>query len=446
MSNLVAAIDLGTTKVVCLIGEKTASGVNILAMSQMPSKGVSRGEVVNIKQVMDSMLPTIREVEEKSGQKIHEVYVGIAGQNIRCEQSNDQTIRVNPDELISQKEIDVITEKMYGAFCQGGEEVLHAIPQSYNIDDFMGITEPVGMIGKTISSNFKLFIGKKASATFSNHVITRANLKLRELILEPLASAKAILSEEEMEVGVAMVDIGGGTTDLLIIQDGIIRHTAVIPFGGNSITEDIRMGCGISSKQAEALKISQGVCMSSRASEKKNIVISGFNGRENKQISSKLLASIIEARVSEIFEAVDYEIEKSGYKGVLKAGLVITGGTSLLPTIGSLAAMITGLETRLAAPDSATGAIDINQPALSTAVGLAIMGLENMEKHNLKGCTTPIDPQEEQDNATENNGNTEEKKEENKKETPKEPKKERFSFSKLIKGLSNDSMFNDNDA
>ena len=266
MSNLVAAIDLGTTKVVCLIGEKTASGVNILAMSQMPSKGVSRGEVVNIKQVMDSMLPTIREVEEKSGQKIHEVYVGIAGQNIRCEQSNDQTIRVNPDELISQKEIDVITEKMYGAFCQGGEEVLHAIPQSYNIDDFMGITEPVGMIGKTISSNFKLFIGKKASATFSNHVITRANLKLRELILEPLASAKAILSEEEMEVGVAMVDIGGGTTDLLIIQDGIIRHTAVIPFGGNSITEDIRMGCGISSKQAEALKISQGVCMSSRAS------------------------------------------------------------------------------------------------------------------------------------------------------------------------------------
>ncbi|MBO7306120.1 MAG: cell division protein FtsA, partial [Bacteroidales bacterium] len=385
MSNLVAAIDLGTTKVVCLIGEKTASGVNILAMSQMPSKGVSRGEVVNIKQVMDSMLPTIREVEEKSGQKIHEVYVGIAGQNIRCEQSNDQTIRVNPDELISQKEIDVITEKMYGAFCQGGEEVLHAIPQSYNIDDFMGITEPVGMIGKTISSNFKLFIGKKASATFSNHVITRANLKLRELILEPLASAKAILSEEEMEVGVAMVDIGGGTTDLLIIQDGIIRHTAVIPFGGNSITEDIRMGCGISSKQAEALKISQGVCMSSRASEKKNIVISGFNGRENKQISSKLLASIIEARVSEIFEAVDYEIEKSGYKGVLKAGLVITGGTSLLPTIGSLAAMITGLETRLAAPDSATGAIDINQTALSTAVGLAIMGLENMEKHNLKG-------------------------------------------------------------
>jgi cell division ATPase FtsA len=206
------------------------------------------------------------------------------------------------------------------------------------------------------------------------------------------------------------------------------------------------MGCGISSKQAEALKISQGVCMSSRASEKKNIVISGFNGRENKQISSKLLASIIEARVSEIFEAVDYEIEKSGYKGVLKAGLVITGGTSLLPTIGSLAAMITGLETRLAAPDSATGAIDINQPALSTAVGLAIMGLENMEKHNLKGCTTPVNPQEESDNTAENNGNTEEKKEENKKEAPKEPKKERFSFSKLIKGLSNDSMFNDNDA
>lgn len=442
MRNLVAAVDLGTTKVVSLIGEKTPNGINILAMSQTPSKGVSRGEVINIQQVLNSLLPTIQEVEQASGEKINEVYVGIAGQNIRCEQSNDQTIRVNPDELISQKEIDAITQKMYGTFCQGGEEVLHAIAQSYNIDDFMGITEPVGMIGKTISSNFKLFIGKKTSATLSNHVITRANLKLRELILEPLASAKAVLSEDEMEVGVAMVDIGGGTTDLLIIQDGIIRHTAVIPFGGNSITEDIRMGCGISSKQAENLKITQGICMSSRASEKKNIVITGFNGRENKHISSKQLASIIEARVSEIFEAIDFEIEKSGYKDALKAGLVITGGTSMLPTIGSLAAMITGLETRLAAPDSATGSIDINKPSLSTAVGLALMGLEKMESNNLRGCTTPLVPPE---TPTENQ-NTSPKEQEIEKEKPKEPKKDKFSFSKLIKGLSNDSIFTENDA
>lgn len=442
MRKLVAAVDLGTTKVVSLIGEKTPNGINILAISQTPSKGVSRGEVVNIQQVLNSLLPTIQEVEQASGEKITEVYVGIAGQNIRCEQSNDQTIRVNPDELISQKEIDSITQKMYGTFCQGGEEVLHAIAQSYNIDDFMGITEPVGMIGKTISSNFKLFIGKKTSATLSNHVITRANLKLRELILEPLASAKAVLSEDEMEVGVAMVDIGGGTTDLLIIQDGIIRHTAVIPFGGNSITEDIRMGCGISSKQAENLKITQGICMSSRASEKKNIVITGFNGRENKHISSKQLASIIEARVSEIFEAVDFEIEKSGYKEALKAGLVITGGTSLLPTIGSLAAMITGLETRLAAPDTATGSIDINKPSLSTAVGLALMGLEKMESNNLKGCTTPLVAPE----TPAENLSTAAEEQEAKKETTKEPKKEKFSFSKLLKGLSNDAMFNDNDA
>ncbi len=446
MSNHVAAIDLGTTKVVCLIGEKTPNGVNIIAMSQKPSKGVSRGEVVNIKQVLDSMLPAIKEVEEASGEKIKEVYVGIAGQNIRCEQSNDQTIRINPDELISQKEIDAITEKMYGTFCQGGEEVLHAIPQSYNIDDFMGITEPIGMIGKTISSNFKLFIGKRSSATFSNHVITRADLKLRELILEPLASSKAVLSEEEMEVGVAMVDIGGGTTDLLIIQDGIIRHTAVIPFGGNSITEDIRMSCGISSKQAENLKISQGICMSSRASEKKNIVITGFNGRESKQISSKLLATIIEARVSEIFEAVEFEIEKSGYKNLLKAGLVITGGTSMLPTIGSLAAMITGLETRLAAPDTVTGAIDLNMPSLSTAVGLAIMGLESMEKNNLRGCTVAAENTQQADNALADTDTVTDTQKQTAKEEKKEVKKERFSFSKLIKGLSNDSMFNDNDA
>lgn len=445
MRNLVAAIDLGTTKVVSLVGEKTPAGIKIIAMSEAPSKGVTRGEVFNIQAVLDSMMPTLKNIEDAIGEKINEVFVGIAGQNIRCEQGSDQTIRVNPDELITLEEIDGITKKMFGTFCQGGEEVLHAIPQSYNIDDYMGITEPVGMSGKQIFSNFKLFIGKKTSANFSNQVITRANLKLKELILEPLASAKAVLSEDEMEIGVAMLDIGGGTTDLLIIQDNIIRHTAVIPFGGNCITEDVKQGCGISSKLAEKLKTSHGSCMSSLAQENKRVTIPGVGGRENKEISLKHLACIIEARVEELLEAALYEIERSGYKNKIKAGLVITGGSSQLANIRQLANIVTGLETRLAFPgrEFTDSDIDVCKPTLSTAVGLIIMGFEKLEREGGSYCTTPINYKEMEAVEVEaTTTNTTATKVEN---APKKAKSG-FSFSKLMKSFNTETMFNDNEA
>lgn len=439
MRNLIAAIDLGTTKVVCLVGEKTANGIKIIAFSQAPSKGVMRGEVVNIQHVLDSMTPTIKEVENTIGEKINEVFVGIAGQNIRCATNGSQTIRTNPEELISAHEIDTITRNMYGTFCQGDEEVLHAIAQSYNIDDFMGVSEPVGMIGKQIAASFKLFIGKKNSAQYSNNVIKRAGLKLKELILEPLASAKAILNEEEMEVGVAMVDIGGGTCDLLIVQDNIIRHAAVIPFGGNSITEDIRIGCGISSKHAEQLKIDHGSCFSAYAPDNKRIVIPGLGGRESREISFKVLANIIEARVSEIMEAVDYEIEKSGYKKLIKGGLVLTGGSSQLANICQLSNLITGLDTRIAVPDvsiAPDSVTDIYKPTLSTAVGLIIKGFEKMEAEGGIYNTTSaikIEPV-----LTEVAPVNEIK--------PSKDKKSNFSFSKLLNSLNSDNMFKDNEA
>ena len=278
-NNLIAAIDLGTTKVVTLVGERTLTGVNILAYSQQPSKGIMRGEVVNIQHVLDSMVPTLNEVEQKIEGKINEVFVGIAGQNIRCTSNSSQILRPNSDDLITKEEIDRMTLNMHQTYCQGDEEVLHAIPQSFNVDDFMGVTDPVGMIGKQISANYKLFIGKKNSAQYSNNVIKRAGLILKELVLEPLASAAAVLSEEEREIGVAMLDIGGGTSDLLIIQDNVIRHASVIPFGGNSITEDIRVGCGISAKNAEQLKIEHGTCYSEYAPENKRIIIPGIGGK-----------------------------------------------------------------------------------------------------------------------------------------------------------------------
>ena len=350
MRNLIAAIDLGTSKIVCIVGEKTETGVKVIALNEAPSKGVNRGEVVNIQSVIDSVMPAIQNVENAIGEKINDVFVGIAGQNIRCEQGTSQIIRVNPDEYITSGEVREITSQMMENYNRSGEEVLHAIPQSYNIDDFMGITEPVGMIGKQIFSNFKLFIGKKTSSELRKSAITRARLNVKGLILEPLASAKAVLDEDEKEVGVALLDIGGGTTDLVIIQDNIVRHTAVIPFGGNSITEDVKQGCGVSSKTAERLKIEKGFCMSSLADDRK-IRINGIGGRDNRDIPYKHLAEIIESRVEELLEAALYEIERSGYKEKLNAGLVITGGTAQLPNLTSFAKLVTGFDTRLAFPD-----------------------------------------------------------------------------------------------
>lgn len=451
MRNLIAAIDLGTTKVVCLVGEKTPAGIKIIALSEAPSKGVSRGEVVNIQSVLDSMKPVISNVENAIGEKINEVFVGIAGQTIRCEQGTDQTIRVNPDELITTEEIDNTTRKMYGTFCQGGEEVLHAIPQSYIVDDHIGITEPVGMPGKQIYTNFKLFIGKKASAQFSNNVISRANLKLRELILEPLASAKAVLGEDEMEIGVAMLDIGGGTSDLLIIQENIIRHTAVIPFGGNSITEDVKQGCCVSSKIAEQLKTDHGSCMSSLAPENKKVVLPGIAGRESKEISLKHIACIIEARVEEILEAALYEIEKSGYKNKIKAGLVITGGTSQLANIRQLANIVTGLETRLAYPgrEFCDTEAQVCKPTLSTAVGLVLMGFEKMEREGVKyNTTTPIDYGKEEEEEVTVEVDAPVQLPEDNAQKVKEPKKNKSSFGwkSFFSQFKDDNMFKDNEA
>ncbi len=448
MRKLVAAIDLGTSKVVCLVGEKTDAGIKIIAMSEAPSKGISRGEVVNVQYVVDSIKPIVQNVENAIGEKINEVFIGIAGQNIRCEQGTDKTIRVNPDEDITAAEIDAITEKMYSSFSKNGEEVLHAIPQSYNIDDFMGNTEPVGMSGRNIFSNFKLFIGKKSSSQLRSNVITRSRLNLKGVILEPLASALAVLDEDEKEVGVALLDIGGGTSDLLIIQDNVVRHAAVIPFGGNCITEDVKQGCGVSLKTAEQLKVEKGSCMSSTAPDKK-IRIPGIGGRDDKYIHMKNLAEIIESRVEEILEAAMYEIEKSGYKERINAGLVITGGTSQLANLKAFARFVTGMDTRIGYPYRTMSEIEvqIGKPHLSTAVGLVLMGFEKMEKEGQAYmATTPVTPTKEEETEIVEKKPAPETKEEPTQQ-PKENKKNPWAGWKgLIDTFKSDNVFKDNEA
>ena len=439
MRSVIAAIDLGTTKVVCIVGEKIGNKVKIIGYGQAPSKGILRGEVQNIQNVLDSITPVKQAVETAIGAKINEVFVGIAGQNIRCATTSNQTTRTDPEQIITKEEIEKFTDSMYNSFVQNGEKVLHVIPQSYNIDDFMGISDPIGMNGRQISANFKLFIGRSNSAQMSRNVITRAGMALREIILEPIASAKAVVAPDEAELGVAVLDIGGGTSDLLIIHDNIIRHTAVIPFGGNSVTEDIKMGCNITSRDAEMLKVQFGSCCPDFARQKK-IIIPGIGGRSNKEIGLPTLSKIIAARMEEIFEAVSYEIDRSGYKNRLNGGLVLTGGGTKMQDIAQLATRVTGLEAKVAYPEECidcNGMSEIMSSENSTAVGLVLNGFEIMEREKcIYNTITEInyqlfDNQQQQEEPV---------------PAAQKPQAKKNFFKNFFSSFSSEKMFNDNQA
>lgn len=384
MKNLIAAVDLGTTKIVCTVGERTANGVKVIAYSEVPSKGIERGRVVNVKQALMSLAPAVKAVETQIGKKVNQVFVGIAGQDIKCvSPAPFQIQREEAEKMISQPEINDITNRMYDSPFEDGYKVIYAVPQSYNVDNYMSVKEAVGMMGKSIVSRFKLFIGKENSKQLIKNVLQMDKLGLIDLVLEPVASAKAVLTDEEMEVGVALVDIGGGTSDVIIIQDNIIRHAGIIPFGGNSITEDICIGCGISQRQAEKIKRQFGCCFSDYADANQTILIQGVGGSNDKEIQLKTLAKIIQARMEEILEAACWHIEQSGFKDAIRSGMVLTGGGAQIKNITNLANYVTGMEARTACPTSYTiddTSVDgAKTTAASTAVGLLIHGFQMME-------------------------------------------------------------------
>ncbi len=383
MEKTISVIDLGTTKVVCLAGTKTTEGYKVIASCESPSQGIMRGEVVNNQSVLNTLRPLLEELETRTGHPIREVIVGIAGQYIRCKSASSNINRSDRNEEISQEEIDRMWRNMYNSRVDPGEEVLHVVPQSYHVDEYRSITNPVGMYGSCIEANYKLFIGKSVSAEHTKRSIESTGLKLSRLILEPLATAEAVLQEDEKELGVAMVDIGGGTTDVLVYQDNIVRHTAVIPFGGNVITEDIRQGCEVTTRQAEQMKIQYGSCYADLAPENKAIVISGIGGREPREIPFKFLANIIEARMEEILDAVMYEIHQSGYADKLPAGIVLTGGGSLLSNLPQFIKYKTGYDTRIARPYGIVteDCEEVNQVTHSCAVGMLICGFESQANY-----------------------------------------------------------------
>ena len=286
MKETISVIDLGTTKVVCLTGVKTVEGYKVIASCQAPSQGIMRGEVVNNQNVLETLIPLLEELQEKTGTPVEEVIVGIAGQYVRCKAVSSNYNRSDSNRQISKEEIHSMWLSMYNSRVNPGEEVLHVVPQSYHVDEYRGLPDPVGTFGSTIEANYKIFIGKSVSAEHTKRAIESAGLQLRKLVLEPLATAEAVLGDDEKELGVAMVDIGGGTTDILVYHDNIVRHTAVIPFGGNIITEDIRQGCQVTIRQAEQMKHQYGSCYIDLAPENTAIILPGIGGREPREISS----------------------------------------------------------------------------------------------------------------------------------------------------------------
>jgi len=390
-SELVVGLDLGTTKIAAIVGRKNEFGkIEILGVGKSESLGVNRGVVVNIEQTVSSIKSAITIAADKAGVDIGEVIVGIAGQHIKSMQHRGMITRKSLDDEVNQKDIDDLIDNMHRLVMSPGEEIIHVIPQEYIIDKESGIKNPIGHAGIRLEGNFHIITGQVAAVKNIFKCVDRAGYKTVDLHLEPLASADAVLSDEEKEAGVILVDIGGGTTDVAIFHDSIIRHTAVIPFGGNIITEDLKEGCGIIRTQAEQLKVKFGSALAQENQENEIISIPGLRGRKHKEISVNFLARIIQARMQEILEFVLFEIKSSGLEKKLSAGIVITGGGSLLKHLSSLVMLETGMDCRIGTPNEHLAGNDdeLKNPSYATAVGLVMKGIEKYERDSKRGANT----------------------------------------------------------
>ena len=391
IGDLVVGLDIGTTKIAAIVGYKNEFGkVVILSIGKAESLGVQRGVVANIEQTIDSINTAVKLAADKADIDIEEVIVGIAGQHIKSMQHRGMITRKSLDEEINQNDVDNLIDNMHRLVMNPGEEIIHVIPQEYIIDNEGGIRNPIGHSGIRLEGNFHIITGQVSAVKNIFKCVSRANLITADLHLEPLASADAVLSDEEKEAGVVLVDIGGGTTDVAIFYDGIIRHTAVIPFGGNIITEDIKEGCGIIKTHAEQLKMRFGSALEQESQKNEVISIPGLRGRPHKEISVNTLAQIIEARMEEILDLVLFEIKNSGYDRKLAGGIVITGGGSQLKHLNHLVMRQTGLDCRIGTPNEHLAGADdeLKNPMYATAVGLVMKGIEKYERESKRGINT----------------------------------------------------------
>lgn len=405
MSRYAAALDFGSSKVALAVGEKTAGGIRIASYHDTASAGIECGEIINDFKVEEIVRSLVAQAETELQEEIGEVTVGLSGRILHGKNHSCQINRPEPKAYITDKEVREITRTRYNASVPEGEAIFEAIPQKYSTEDRFGIThdELIGMVGASIEADFRLFSGKRSILDRRVTILEDCGLKLHKAILTPIASARAVLSRPEMENGVALVDIGKSSTGVAVIKDNIVRDVAIIPFGGESVTADIKNVTGITNYWAETIKILHGQCCEEYAVENKKLVLKNENDSDDGEVEISLLARVVEARMSEIFDAVRYVIEQSGYAQKLTSGVVITGGSSHLDNIIQLAVAILGQKVRLAAPQGAIAADSVEDASdvyAATAVGLVLETLDPKLSHAVEfKKESPVQPAKPADNG-----------------------------------------------
>lgn len=377
---IIQAVDIGTTKVAAIVAKQTANNkLEILGIGTSPSFGVIRADVTNISRTVEAIQKAVSEAEKQSGIKFTDVYVGIAGGHINSMQHRASLTRKDYNEVISQKDIDKLIDETRRLPLPPGDMIIEVLPQDYRVDNNFNVQEPIGMLGTKVECNMHVVTGSTIAVNNIIRCINESGLTVKEVIMQPIASAAAVLCKEEIESGVALVDIGGGTTDIAVFVDGVIGHTAVIPFGGEIITEDIKQGCKILKPIAESIKVQHGCTYTSENHENIVITIPGLKDRPSKEISMKMLVGIIQARMEEILESVMHEINISNLGEKLSCGIVFTGGGSQLKHLRQLAEFMTGYDIKIGLPNehlAKTKVHNVDNPIYSTAIGLIIKGLE----------------------------------------------------------------------
>jgi cell division protein FtsA len=385
-SPIIVGLDIGTTKIAAIAGRKNEHGkLEILGFGRANSNGVQHGQVLNIDQTIKAIQQALMNCRESNPDlDFNEVYVGVAGHHIKSLQTRGDIVRQDSETEIQRSEIDLLIENQRKTFIPAGDQIIDVIPQDFHVDNFQNIKDPVGYNGVKVGANFHIITGDRNAIRNINRAVERSHLKTKDLVLQPLASSAAVMSEVDMEAGVAILDIGGGTSDLAVFYEGILKHTAVIPFGGENITNDIRMGLGVLKGQAEAMKVQFGEALSDEAKANAFITIPGLKGMQPKEISVKNLANIIQARMSEILDFVTYHLKQVGLDSrALNGGIILTGGGSQLKHLIQLTEYVTGLNARVGFPNehlAANHIEELRKPMYSTCIGLILKGYSDYER------------------------------------------------------------------
>ncbi|HNA18437.1 MAG TPA: cell division protein FtsA [Chitinophagaceae bacterium] len=382
---IIVGLDIGTTKIAVIAGRKNEFGkLEILGFGKASSSGVKHGQVLNIDETIKAVRTALDNCfASNPNLDIKEVYVGVAGHHIKSLQTRGDIVRQDTDGEITQKEIDQLVADQYKTYIPAGDQIIDVIPQEFTVDNFQNIPNPIGYGGVKVGANFHIITGDKNAIKNINRSVGKAGLQTKDLVLQPLASSAAVMGQEDLEAGVAIVDIGGGTTDLAVFYEGILKHTAVIPFAGENITNDIKTGLGVLKTQAEQMKVQFGSALANEAKSNAFITIPGLRGMPAKEISVKNLANIIQARISEIMDFVTYHLKQVGLDNrMLNGGIILTGGGSQLKHLIQLTEYATGLPARIGYPNEhlASGHIDeLAKPTYSTCIGLILKGYDDYE-------------------------------------------------------------------